>query len=160
EALHDYPESLPEVGRVQSLATAYKVARDINRGPLNDFELAVLQNELPPEMEDLLSSFLSYEANQTRINLRVQEIDSPLDRQALPEKIRRFAVDEVGLAPEQVHFTGLLVLYNNVLQSLYYSQIATLGTVFLAISVMFLLLFRNLKVVAVAMIPNLLAAGV
>src|SRR5690606_17003452 len=79
EALHDYLESLPEVGRVQSLATAYKVARDINRGPLNDFELAVLQNELPPEMEDLLSSFLSYEANQTRINLRVQEIDSPLD---------------------------------------------------------------------------------
>lgn len=160
EQLHDYLESLPEVGRVQSLATAYKVARDINGGPLNDFELAVLQNQLPEEMEDLLSSFLSYEANQTRINLRVQEIDSGLDRQALPEKIRRYAVDEVGLAPEQIHFTGLLVLYNNVLQSLYYSQIVTLGTVFIVIMGMFIVLFRNLRVAVVAIIPNLLAAAI
>ncbi|MGQ9425644.1 efflux RND transporter permease subunit [Gilvimarinus sp. F26214L] len=160
EALHDYLESLPEVGRVQSLATAYKVARDINGGPLNDFELQVLQNQLPAEMDDLLASFLSFEANQTRINLRVQEIDSGLDRQALPEKIRRFAVDEVGLAPEQVHFTGLLVLYNNVLQSLYYSQIVTLGTVFLGIMIMFMILFRSIRLSVVAIVPNLIAAGV
>src|SRR5690606_16074702 len=98
------------------------------------------------EMEELLSSFLSYEANQTRINLRVQEIDSGLNRQELPEKIRRYAVDEVGLAPEQIHFTGLLVLYNNVLQSLYYSQIVTLGTVFVVILGMFIVLFRNVVV--------------
>lgn len=160
EQLHDYLESLPEVGRVQSLATAYKVARDINGGPLNDFELAVLQNQLPPEMEDLLSGFLSYEANQTRINLRVQEIDSGLNRQELPNKIRRYAVDEVGLAPEQIHFTGLLVLYNNVLQSLYYSQIVTLGTVFVVILGMFIVLFRNVVVSLIAIIPNLLAAGI
>lgn len=160
EQLHDYLESLPEVGRVQSLATAYKVARDINGGPLNDFELAVLQNQLPEDMENLLASFLSYEANQTRINLRVQEIDSGLSRQELPEKIRRYAVDEVGLEPEQVHFTGLLVLYNNVLQSLYYSQIATLGTVFVVIMGMFIVLFRNVVVSIVAIIPNLLAAGI
>lgn len=160
EELHDYLESLPEVGRVQSLATAYKVAEDINNGPLNDFELAVLQNQMPTEMEDLLKSFLSYEENQTRINLRVQEIDSGLDRQELPEKIRRYAVQEVGLEPEQVHFTGLLVLYNNVLQSLFYSQIVTLGTVFLGIMIMFMILFRNIKLSVVAIIPNLLAAGV
>lgn len=160
EQLHDYLESLPEVGRVQSLATAYKVARDINKGPLNDFELAVLQNQLPDEMQGLLSSFLSYEANQTRINLRVQEIDSPLNRQTLPAKIRRYAVEEVGLETEQVSFTGLLVLYNNVLQSLFHSQIVTLGAVFLGIMVMFLILFRNLMLAVVAVIPNLLAAGV
>ncbi|MCW8195082.1 MMPL family transporter [Proteobacteria bacterium 005FR1] len=160
EQLHDYLESLPEVGRVQSLATAYKVARDINGGPLNDFELAVLQTRLPAEMQDLLSSFLSYEENQTRINLRVQEINSPLDRQELPGKIQEYAVEEVGLEPEQVHFTGLLVLYNNVLQSLFYSQIVTLGAVFFGIMIMFLILFRNLKLSIVAIIPNLLAAGV
>lgn len=160
EKLHDYLESLPEVGRVQSLATAYEVAKDINGGPLNDFELQVLQTQLPPEMEDLLNSFLSYEHNQTRINLRVQEIGSGLDRQELPKKIRRYAVEEVGLEPEQIHFTGLLVLYNNVLQSLFYSQIVTLGTVFLGIMIMFMILFRNIKLSVVAIIPNLLAAGV
>ncbi|MEX1033133.1 MAG: MMPL family transporter [Cellvibrionaceae bacterium] len=160
EQLHDYLESLPEVGRVQSLATAYKVARDINGGPLNDFELGVLRNQLPEDMNDLLASFLSAEENQTRINLRVQEIDSGLDRQQLPEKIRRYAVEEVGLEPGQVHFTGLLVLYNNVLQSLFYSQIVTLGTVFLGIMVMFMVLFRNLMLSVVAIIPNMLAAGV
>lgn len=160
EELHDYLESLPEVGRVQSLATAYKVAKDINDGPLNDFELAVMRSQLPAEMQDLLGSFLSVEHQQTRINLRVKEVDSPLDRQELPEKIRRYAVQDVGLEPQQVNFTGLLVLYNNVLQSLYYSQIVTLGAVFFGIMLMFLALFRNFRLSVVAIIPNLLAAGV
>lgn len=160
EELHDYLESLPEVGRVQSLATAYKVAKDINNGPLNDFELAVMRSQLPAEMEELLASFLSVEHQQARINLRVKEVDSPLDRQELPDKIRRYAIDNVGLEPEQIQFTGLLVLYNNVLQSLFRSQIVTLGAVFFGIMLMFLALFRNFRLSVAAIIPNLLAAGV
>ncbi|GAB1257605.1 RND family transporter [Aurantivibrio plasticivorans] len=160
EQLHDYLDSLPEVGKVQSLAIAYKVVRDIYRGPLNDFELAVLQNELPDNVKALLvDPFLSYEANQTRITLRVEETSGNLRRVELIEKIRAYAENEMGLQSEQVKFTGLLKLYNNMLQSLFTSQIATLGAVFLGIMLMFLVLFRSFTLALSAIIPNILAAG-
>lgn len=160
EQLHDYLDSLPEVGKVQSMAIAYKVVQDIYRGPVNDFELAVLQNSLPEDVSALLvDPYLSFEANQARITLRVQETDPNLRRVALIEKIRDYAVNDVGLAPEQVHFSGLLVLYNNLLQSLFKSQIVTMGAVFLGIMVMFLILFRSVMFSIVAIIPNMLAAG-
>jgi len=158
--LHDYLESLPEIGRVQSLATAYQVAQDINKGPLNDFELAVMKKSLPKEIDEfLVAPHLSYEANQTRITLRAKETSPDLRRAELIEKIRQYAVDEVGLKTEQVHFTGLLVLYNNMLESLFRSQIVTMGAVFLGIMVMFLVLFRSLTFSVIAIIPNILAAG-
>lgn len=161
EQLHDYLESLPEVGKVQSLATAYKVGRDINGGPLNDFELALIRQKLPAEVMDvLIAPYLSESANQTRIMLRAKETDPNLRRQELVEKIRHYAIEEVGFKPEQVNFTGLLVLYNNMLQSLFRSQIATLGAVFLGITAMFLVLFRSLTVALIAIIPNMLAAAV
>ena len=68
-------------------------------------------------------------------------------------------VDILEFEPEQVQFTGMLVLYNNVLQSLFRSQILTLGAVFLAILFMFLVLFRSLSLALIALAPNLLAAG-
>lgn len=160
EALHDYLRDLPEVGKVQSLAIAYKVVEDIYRGPLNDFELAVLQQDLPEDVRKLLvDPYLSYEANQARIALRVKETSPELDRSRITDKIQRHAVNELGFEEEQVHFTGLLVLYNNMLDSLFKSQIVTLGAVFLGIMVMFLLLFRSFTFSVVAIVPNLLAAG-
>lgn len=162
EVLHDYLESLPEVGKVQSLATAYKVARDINHGALNDFELAVLRQSLPDSIEKLLiSPYLSVENNQARISLRVKETDSHLQRAELIEKIRQFTThDTRGFTSEQVTFSGVLVLYNNMLQSLYRSQIITLGAVFLGIALMMSLLFRSLSLAMIGIVPNILAASV
>ncbi len=160
EQLHDYLNSLPEVGKVQSMAVAYKVVKDVYRGGLNDFELAILRNRLPPDVSDLLvAPYLSYEADQTRITLRAKETDPNLRRVELIEKIRDYTINTMGLQPEQVHFTGLLVLYNNMLQSLFKSQIVTMGAVFLGIMVMFLILFRSITFSVVAIIPNMLAAG-
>ncbi len=160
EQLHDYLDSLPEVGKVQSVATAFKVARDINKGRPNDFELAILRDSLPEDIADLLlSPYLSYEANQARINLRIKETSSDLDRFELVEKVKNYAVDEIGLQPEQVRINGLLVLYNNVLQSLFRSQIVTMGAVFLGIMLMFMVLFRSFTFSVAAIIPNILAAG-
>ena len=53
----------------------------------------------------------------------------------------------------------MLVLYNNMLQSLFKSQIMTLGVVFLAIMIMFIFTFRNIKVAVIAIIPNIVAAA-
>ncbi|WKD48775.1 efflux RND transporter permease subunit [Microbulbifer spongiae] len=161
EQLHDYLEAQPEVGKVQSLATAYKVARDLNGGPLNDFELAVANNSLPAQIRSvLISPYLSTEDNQARITLRVMETDPGLRRDALIQRIYDYAHNEMGIAPQNIHLTGLLVLYNNMLQSLFKSQILTLGAVFVGILLMFLVLFRSLSLAIIALVPNMLAACV
>ncbi|GAA5524762.1 hypothetical protein Maes01_01321 [Microbulbifer aestuariivivens] len=161
EQLHDYLERQPEIGKVQSLATLYKVARDLNGGPLNDFELAVARSGLPAEISDVLvDPYLSIPNNQARITLRVMETDPNLRRDELIQRIYEYAHDEMALAPENIRQTGLLVLYNNMLQSLFKSQILTLGAVFIGILLMFLVLFRSLSIAIIALIPNMLAAAV
>jgi hypothetical protein len=159
--LHDYLETLPEVGKVQSLAIAYEVSQDINGGRLNEFELGVLRRMLSDDISDfLIAPYLSDESQQARITLRVKETSPDLKRSELVEKIRAYAVDEVGFEPEQVNFTGMLVLYNNMLQSLFHSQIVTLGVVFVGIMIMFVVLFHSLKIAIISILPNILAAGV
>ncbi len=161
DQLHRYLESRQVIGKVQSLATAYSVASDLNGSQLNDFELAVLRQSLPAEVKGfLIDPYLSAEHDQTRLTLRARETDSNLRRAQLIADIRNYAVNEIGLQPEQVHFTGMLVLYNNMLQSLFKSQIVTLGAVFIGIMLMFLVLFRSISIALIALIPNMLAAAV
>ncbi|MBB6522960.1 efflux RND transporter permease subunit [Pseudoteredinibacter isoporae] len=159
EGLHDYLESLPEVGKVQSLAIAYKVAKDVNGGSLSDFELAILRQALPDSINDVLvKPYLAIEQEQTRIAMRLVETSPDLDRMTIMNKIRDHAINELGFEPEQIHFSGMLVLYNNMLNSLFDSQIMTLGAVFIAIMIMFVVLFRSLSLALVAIVPNMLAA--
>lgn len=158
--LHNYLESLPEVGKVQSLATVYQLAHDINKGKLNDFELNVLRNMLSDDIKNfLITPYLVDEAQQARITLRVIETTPDLKRAELVERIRQYAINDAGFKPEQVNFTGMLVLYNNMLQSLFASQIATIGVVFVSIMLMMVVLFRSFKIALIAILPNILAAG-
>jgi predicted RND superfamily exporter protein len=94
-----------------------------------------------------------------RFAVRVFESDPDLERKALLEEIRTHLGEEMGLAPEQVRITGMLVLYNNLLQSLYRSQILTIGFVFLAMMIMFLFLYRSILTALIVLVPNMLAAG-
>jgi uncharacterized protein len=159
--LHVYLESLPEIGKVSSLVTVTDVASDLSGHKLNDLELAFMSLMLSEEnAELLLNPYIDEKHNQARITLRVNETQGELNRKELLEKIHQFAVNEAGFKEEQVHFTGLLVLYNNMLQSLFHSQIMTLGTVFLGIMAMFLVLFRSISISLIAILPNFLAAGV
>lgn len=158
--MHTYLESLPEVGKVQSLATVYQLAHDINKGKLNDFELNVLRSMLSEDIKNfLITPYLVDEAQQTRITLRVIETTPNLKRAELVKRIRQYAETEAGFKPEQVNFTGMLVLYNNMLQSLFASQISTIGVVFVSIMLMMIVLFRSFKIALIAILPNILAAG-
>ncbi len=158
EWLHDYLESLPEVGKVQSLATLYKVGLDIN-GSLNDFELALMQKALSPDVRNvLISPYLSPDGVQTRITMRVIDTYPGLERAELVQRINKHINASDVLSGESTHFTGLLVLYNNMLQSLFSSQILTLGVVFVAIYLMLAVLFKSVFVATIAIIPNILAA--
>ncbi|WP_226666024.1 efflux RND transporter permease subunit [Microbulbifer aggregans] len=161
EKLHDFLEAQPEIGKVQSLATLYKVARDLNDGGLNDFELAVARQSLPEEINQVLvHPYWSPEQHQARITMRVMETDPNLRRDELIQRIYAFAENEMGIETGDVRQTGMLVLYNNMLQSLFKSQILTLGAVFAGILLMFLVLFRSLPLAIIALVPNMLAACV
>ncbi|MDX1812950.1 MAG: MMPL family transporter, partial [Gammaproteobacteria bacterium] len=82
-----------------------------------------------------------------------------LHRQELLDKIRTDLSRKFGLEKNQINLTGMVVLYNNMLQSLFQSQIMTLGVVFLAIMFMFVILFRSIKMSVIAIVPNIVAAA-
>lgn len=161
EKIHDYLNSLPETGKVLSLATIIKLSTALNDNiPLDDYELAILYDKLPDNLKDMLvAPYASIPDNQTRITMRVKESDNTLQREELLNRIRSFLVDDMGFAHDQIHFTNMLVLYNNMLQSLFRSQIMTIGVVFLGIMLMFIILFRSLSLAIIAIIPNLLPAA-
>lgn len=159
QSVHDYVDSLPETGKVLSLATFYDVMQ-IVMGNVDDLQLALAQRSLPESITSILvDPYLSAEVDQVRISVRVKETSRELHRQQLLTDIRAHLIDDLGFEPEQVHLTGMLVLYNNMLQSLFTSQIMTLSAVFVAILAMFVLLFRSLSLAFIALTPNLLAAG-
>ncbi|WP_370981102.1 RND family transporter [Agaribacterium sp. ZY112] len=158
EWLHQYLEQQPEIGKVQSLATLYEVGRDIN-GSLNDFELALMQKALSKDVRDvLISPYLSDDGKQARITLRVIDTFPDLSRSELVQRIQTHIEEEAPFVASESRMTGLLVLYNNMLQSLFNSQILTLGVVFLAIYLMLAILFKSLVVATIAIIPNIFAA--
>ena len=74
--------------------------------------------------------------------------------------MRHDLVNKLGFKEKDVTVSGLLVLYNNMLQSLFKSQIKTIGVVMLGISIMFIVLFRSIKLSVIGILPNLLGAGV
>jgi predicted RND superfamily exporter protein len=158
--IHDYLESLPETGKVLSIITAVRMLRSLDDGgSIDDFFLSILYRRLPDDIrEALFTPYLSEDGNQIRFSIRVFESDKSLQRAELLQRIRNHLTNELGLEEAQVHLTGMLVLYNNMLQSLFHSQIMTLGVVFIAIMLMFLVLFRSVKMAVIAIIPNLVAA--
>jgi len=156
--LQDYLESQPEIGKVQSLAILYEVGKDIN-GSLNDFELVLLQKSLSREVRSvLISPYLSPDGKQARVTMRIRDGYPGLKRVELVARIKKAIAESGQFEDGQTHFTGLLILYNNMLQSLFSSQILTLGVVFLAIYVMLAILFKSIYTASVAIIPTALAA--
>ena len=160
ETIHDYLESLPEVGKVLSLATGMKVIKQLNDGLMpDDYELTLLRKYVPEDVKNaLLDPYLSPEGDQTRLTMRLIESAPTLKRKELIERIQTYLVDEMGFAETTVHPTGMALLYSHLLHSLYRSQILTMGMVFVSILLMFIVLFRRVSLAIVAILPNLLAA--
>ncbi|NVJ67737.1 MAG: MMPL family transporter [Gammaproteobacteria bacterium] len=161
EKIHDFIDGLEVTGKVQSLATTAKVLKNMNGGAMPDqVTLSLAHQKFPDEVKAaLLKPYLSEDGNQIRINIRVEETNKNLKRAELINSIREYIINEAQIKPENVHFTGMLVLYNNMLESLFESQILTIGAVYIAILLMFLVLFRSLKVAIIATIPNALSAA-
>tara|TARA_B100002051_G_C16736457_1_gene641520 strand:+ start:696 stop:3188 length:2493 start_codon:yes stop_codon:yes gene_type:complete len=162
EEIHDYLEDKKEIGKVLSIASGIKVAEELKDGSeLSEFDLALIKNLLPEDIkETLLSAYISEDENQVRISSRVLETSRGLNRNELLSSIEKDLKDKFNLEEDQFRLTGLAVLYNNMLQSLFTSQIKTIGIVFGIIFIMFIFLFRSLYLAVIGMTPNLLAAAV
>jgi predicted RND superfamily exporter protein len=160
--IHDYLDGLPEIGKVLSLGTLLKMTEKLNNNkPLDNLELALLYNELPDRFKGMvLTPYVSVDHNEVRFSTRVRDSEKTLKRNELIKKIHADLASKFGLNGDHAHLTGMLVLYNNMLQSLFKSQIKTLGVVILALMGMFMILFRSLKISLIAIFPNLLSIGV
>lgn len=161
ENIHDYLESLPEIGKVLSVSSGIKLARMINDGKdLNDLELALLRSVLPEDIrETLLYSYINSDDSIVRISTRVNESAENLNRKDLLEKISYDLQTKFNLPEERFEMTGLAVLYNNMLQSLFQSQIGSLTLVFSVIALMLLLIFKSFKIMVIGLIPNIFVAS-
>ena len=159
--IHEYLDDLPETGKVLSVHTGMQILEKLNENkPYNDFTLAVVYKRLPDDVMDaLIRPYLSEDGNQLRFSIRLYESDKNLKRQQLIDRIYTELSEKFDLAPEQVTVSGMAVLYNNLLQSLFTSQILTIGAVFAAILLMFILLFRSVTLSIATIIPNMVAAG-
>ena len=158
--VHDYLDNIPAVGKVLSLKSILTVAEDLNEGqPFDAFELAVINKLMPEDLRSsLLTPYISIDDNEARISVRIKDSLPDLRRKELLDQIHNDLINEIGMEPDQFQISGLLVLYNNMLQSLFKSQIMTLGVVMLGIALMLLLLFNSVNLALIGIIPNILAA--
>ena len=159
--VHDWLASQPEVGKVLSLASLVRVGEKLNDGrPLDSLQLALVYRRVPEDLKrSLIDPYIDILWDEARISLRIRDTLPDLHRKELLDRIHAGLSDELALGPDDVTVGGLLVLYNNMLQSLFTSQISTLGAVLAGVALMLLLLFRSLTLAVLGIVPNLLAAG-
>ena len=157
--VHDYLDSLPEIGKVLSFGSILRVAEDLNDKKLQSLEIAVLYSKIPEEIKaEIVSPYISVEKDEARISVRIKDSLENLRRDDLINKINSELKSNLGLEKDEYKLAGVLILFNNLLQSLFKSQILTLGIVILGIFLMFFVLFRNLTISVIGVVPNFIAA--
>ena len=158
--VHNYLDSLPEVGKVLSFSSIIDVATSLNKNkPLGTLEMGVLYSKIPESIKtEIIDPYISIEDNEARISLRIIDSQEDLRRNNLIKKINYDLKNEIGLNEKEFKLGGVLILFNNLLQSLFKSQILTLGLVMIGILGMFIILFKNIKLSLIGVIPNFIAA--
>jgi len=157
--VHDYLDSLPEIGKVLSFGSILRVAEDLNNKELQSLEIAVLYSKIPEEIKkEIVAPYISVDKDEARISVRIKDSLENLRRNDLIKKINLELNTKLGFAKDEYKLAGVLILFNNLLQSLFKSQILTLGIVMLGIFSMFLILFRNIVLSFIGVVPNFIAA--
>lgn len=161
DRIHAFLDGLDATGKVLSLSTTLALLDSLDSRALDDdLFLSILYENIPPDISaTLVEPYYSEPDDQLRFAVRVFESDPSLRRAELLARIERGLIGDLGIPAAQVHLTGMLVLYNNVLQSLFRSQILSVGVVFLAIFAMFVLVFRSLRIAVLAIVPNLVGGA-
>ena len=159
-SVHNYLDSLPETGKVLSFSSIIDVATSLNNNkPLGTLEMGVLYSKIPESIKtEIIDPYISIKESEARINLRIIDSQKDLRRNELIKKINYDLKNKIGLDENEFRLAGVLILFNNLLQSLFTSQILTLGFVMIGIFAMFMILFRNIKLSLIGVVPNFIAA--
>ena len=159
-SVHNYLDDLPQVGKVLSFSSIIDVATMLNNNkPLGTLEMGVLYSKIPESIKtEIIDPYISIKDNEARINLRIIDSQKNLRRNDLIKKINYDLKNELGLKESEFKLGGVLILFNNLLQSLFKSQILTLGLVMIGIFGMFIILFKNIKLSLIGVVPNFIAA--
>ena len=159
-SVHNYLDSLPQVGKVLSFSSIIDIGTQLNNNkPLGTLEMAVLYSKIPQSLKtEIVDPYISIKDNEARINLRIIDSQENLKRNDLINKINYDLKNKIGLQEDEYKIGGVLILYNNLLQSLFKSQILSLGLVMAGIFAMFVILFKNIKLSVIGVVPNFIAA--
>jgi len=160
EKVHNYLDKLEPIGKVLSFSSIIQVATQLNNNkPLESLEMGVLYSKIPDSIKkEIVDPYISIKDNEARISLRIKDSKENLRRNDLIEKIEFDLKNQLGFKDDEFKLAGVLILFNNLLQSLFKSQILTLGFVMIGIFGMFLILFKNLKLSLIGVVPNFIAA--
>ena len=158
--VHNYLDSLENVGKVLSFSSILQVAEQLNNNKeLGTLEMGVLYSKMPDSIKkEIIDPYISIKDNEARINLRIIDSKKNLRRNELINKIQNDLENKLNLNKDEFKLAGVLILFNNLLQSLFKSQILTLGFVMVGIFIMFLILFKNLTLSFIGVVPNFIAA--
>ena len=150
---------IDELGKVLSIANGIELAQNLNNNqPLGDLELAFVRNSLldSERAQKVLETFIDETEKSTKIFARTIDSSPNLNRNELINSIDKILQKNFEGTEIDYQITGLGVLYNNLLQSLFSSQIKTLSFVLVSIFLMVSFLFRSLLVgFSVMFIPSI-----
>jgi len=158
--VHNYLDGLENVGKVLSFSSILQVAEQLNNNKeLGTLEMGILYSKMPDSIKkEIIDPYISIKDNEARINLRIIDSKKNLRRNELINKIQNDLENKLNLNKDEFKLAGVLILFNNLLQSLFKSQILTLGFVMVGIFIMFLILFKNLTLSFIGVVPNFIAA--
>ena len=149
DVLEEIQEGLTEfdaLGKALSLVNGVQLAERLNDdNEIGDLELAFVKNSLieSEKAKDLLNEFISEDERSARITIRTIDSFDGINRNQLLLDVDNFLSETLSDSDVSYTVSGLGVLYNNLLQSLFSSQIKTISLVFAAIFLMLLVLFRS-----------------
>ncbi|WP_198411305.1 efflux RND transporter permease subunit [Marinimicrobium alkaliphilum] len=146
------------MGKILSIVNFTQLAMELNDGrPLTEYELTAAYRMVDDELrDDLIGSYFSEEHSQLRISARIQDATEGLNRAELMESIKN-EMAELGIAEDDYTLTNLFVLYQDILQRLFRSQILALGIVYIALTLAFFAIFRSVRLALVGITPNILS---
>ncbi len=158
--VHDYLDNLDHVGKVLSFSSIVTVATQLNNNkPLGTLEMGILYSKIPENIKkEIVDPYISIKDSEARISVRIKDSNENLRRNDLINKINYDLTNKLGFKKDEYKLGGVLILFNNLLQSLFKSQILTLGFVMAGIFIMFLILFKNIKLSLIGVVPNFIAA--
>ena len=155
--VHNYLENKRFVGHVSSMGTIVKIVENITRKPIDGLMLSILYEQIPQKYKDIiLSPYVSIKDNELRFTARTLDSDDALRRDEFLRELRTDIANLTANDNTSVQVSGAMVLYNNLLQSLIVSQVDSFGFVVLALFIVFCIIFRSIKLAAIAIISNLI----